>query len=127
MGIVLIMNGLLFVAVVRSTWVLFQDSNLSRKVRAFFARTSAVALLYFLALPVMVLLAELFDPWVRSKFVQRAEVASRFVVCALLCYCLWPTQLDVVINAQLQKADTRDRAMEMAEHIRVTDRPPPAS
>merc|ERR1719401_2936116 len=49
----------------------------------------------------MVALTSLLPPWVRRKIVERAEASSRFLVCCVLAYCLWPSRLDNVINAHL--------------------------
>jgi len=100
-AIVLFLNIALFMDVVRSTRQLFQKGDLTPQLRQFYLRTAICATMYFLALPVLVVLACNCAPWVRRKFVERAEILSRFLVCGLLAYCLWPSRLDHIVDARL--------------------------
>merc|ERR1712029_1302361 len=74
-------------------------------------RTAICATLYFLALPVLVVVACNFAPWVRRKFVECIEIFSRFLVCGLLAYCLWPSRLDHIIDARLNTSSGEETGM----------------
>merc|ERR1719296_185842 len=100
-AVVLLLNILLFIDVVRSTRQLFQKGDLTPQLRQFYLRTAICAGLYFLALPVLVGVAFNLNAWLRRKWVERIEILSRFVVCGLLAYCLWPSRLDHIIDARL--------------------------
>lgn len=115
--VVLTLNTLLFLDVCRSSQKMLKQNNESQNVRNFFVRTTAAAMLYFAVLPVMTILAHAFAPWVRKKFVDRAEVFSRLLVCSLLSYCLWPSRLDVLINARLEAPEMREAAVELTEQF----------
>merc|ERR1719330_815191 len=101
-GLLLVaLNTLLFFDVMRSTLQVFKSGDLSPDLRRFYLRTAVVASLYFLALPAVVLIAKFVAPWCRSKVVDRVEVSTRFVACCMLVYCLWPSRLDLLVNARL--------------------------
>lgn len=101
-GMVLVtLNVALFVDVMRSTVQLFRRGDLSPELRGFYMRAAGVAALYFLALPLVVLVATVIEPWARTKVVERVEVLSRFLVSCALVYCLWPSRLDHLVNARL--------------------------
>jgi len=100
-ALILLLNIVLFIDIVRSTRDLLSQSDLTPQLRTFYLRTACCAGLYFLALPLLVIVAYHFHPWVRRKFVERIEIFSRFLVCGLLAYCLWPTRLDRLVDARL--------------------------
>merc|ERR1712187_466474 len=58
---------------------------------------------FFLTLPLMTILALTLDPWVRAKYVARAEVASRLAATLILCYCLRPSNLEGMVNARVEQ------------------------
>jgi len=72
------------------------------EVRAFYRLISAAYSMYFVFLPVICLLTELFSPWVRRKYVERAEIGMRFTVTLLLFICLRPSHMDKLIAARLK-------------------------
>lgn len=100
--IILGLNVLLFLEAWRSMHETYRLET-STEVRLFYALTSASSFLYFLSLPVMCVLAMELDPWVRAKYVARAEAVSRYIACLLLAYCLRPSRLDAMINARLEQ------------------------
>jgi len=99
--VILFLNVVLFTEAWRSMRETYRHES-SEEVRVFYVIISAASLLYFLTLPVMCMLAAAFNPWVRAKYVDRAEVASRFVSTALLAFCLRPSRLDAMVNARLE-------------------------
>merc|ERR1740121_2234800 len=103
-AVVLLLNILLFIDVVRSTRQLFQKGDMTPQLRQFYLRTAICAGMYFLALPILVGVALNLNPWLRRKWVERIEILSRFFVCGLLAYCLWPSRLDHIIDARLSAA-----------------------
>lgn len=100
--VILLLNVVLFAEAWRSMRETYRHET-SEEVRIFYVVISCSSLLYFLALPVICVLAAAFDPWVRAKYVNRAEVASRFVTTLLLAFCLRPTRLDAMVNARLEE------------------------
>merc|ERR1712032_1476878 len=90
--VILLLNVVLFAEAWRSMRETYRHET-SEEVRIFYVVISASSLLYFLALPVICVLAAAFDPWVRAKYVNRAEVGSRFVTTLLLGFCLRPSRL----------------------------------
>lgn len=99
--VILILNLILFVESFRSMLDTYRHET-SEEVRIFYFMVSSVLFAYFLTLPSICVLAVAFDPWVRAKYVARAEVTSRFFSTAVLAYCLRPTRLDAMINARLE-------------------------
>jgi len=100
--VILGLNVLLFAEAWRSMRETYRHET-SEEVRIFYVVVSAASLLYFLSLPLICLLAAVFDPWVRAKYVGRTEVASRFVATLLLAFCLRPSRLDAMVNARLEE------------------------
>jgi len=74
-------------------------------VRQFYALVSVACCIYFAALPVVCLLAELLSPWVRRKYVERVEVSTRFASTALLVFCLRPSHVSRLVSARLKNRD----------------------
>lgn len=106
--IVATLNCLLLADILRSSWDLFKrpDIQNSPVVKAFFTRTTIAAVLYFMTLPLMIIMANAMEPWNRRKYVDRAEVISRFVICAILAFVLWPSTVDDVMEQKLRKQRT---------------------
>jgi len=100
--VILVLNVILFAEAWRSMRETYRHET-SEEVRIFYVLISAASMLYFLTLPVNCILAAAFDPWVRAKYVSRAEVASRFITTLLLAFCLRPTRLDAMVNARLEE------------------------
>lgn len=75
------------------------------EVRTFYVLVTVACGIYFVAIPVVCLLAELLDPWVRRKIVERVEISTRFAATALLTLCLRPSRLDSLISARLKNGD----------------------
>lgn len=99
---VLSLNVLLFLEAWRSMRETYRLET-SDKVRVFRVVMSAASLAYFLALPLACILAVAFAPWVRAKYISRAEVASRLLASLLLAFCLRPSRLDAMVNARLEE------------------------
>merc|ERR1719245_2936607 len=100
--VIRLLNVVLFAEAWRSMRETYRHET-SEEVRIFYIVVSASTLLYFLTLPLICILAAAFDPWVRAKYVNRAEVASRFTATVLLSFCLRPTRLDAMVNARLEE------------------------
>lgn len=100
--VILLLNVVLFAEAWRSMRDTYRHET-SEEVRIFYVVISCSSLLYFLALPVICVLAAAFDPWVRAKYVSRAELASRFIATLLLSFCLRPSRLDAMVNARLEE------------------------
>lgn len=103
--VILAMNMALFLDVVRSTRQLFAKGDMMPELKQFYIRIAMCACLYFLALPILVAVAFNFNAWLRRKWVERIEVLSRFIVCGVLAYCLWPSRLDHIIDARLNTSN----------------------
>lgn len=99
--LILLMNVILYLEAWRSMRETYRH-EMSSEVRAFHIMISLASFMYFLTLPLMTLLALTLDPWVRAKYVGRAEVISRLIATVLLCYCLRPSNLEVMVNARLE-------------------------
>lgn len=98
--LILILNVVLFIEAYRSMLDTYRHET-SDEVRYFYFLVSLVMWVYFMTLPLICVLAVSFDPWVRAKYVARAEVFSRLSATGVLAYCLRPTRLDAMINARL--------------------------
>jgi len=75
------------------------------EVRMFYILVTTACSVYFAAIPVVCLLAELLDPWVRRKYVERTEISARFAATVLLLLCLRPSRLDRIVAARLKNGD----------------------
>lgn len=100
--IILGLNVALFVEAWRSMRETYRNET-SDEVRVFYCVVTTASMLYFLTLPIMCCLAAVLQPWVRAKYVGRAEVASRFLATLLLSCCLRPSRLDAMVNARLEE------------------------
>merc|ERR1712032_597685 len=89
----------------------------SQAILRFYRATFIGAVLYFVTLPMMCILAVAMDPWNRKKVVSCTELASRFVATAILAWVLRPSRLDTMINARLETPDNRQNAVEMARGL----------
>jgi len=116
--VILLLNMVLFAEAWRSMRETYRHET-SDEVRIFYVVISSASFLYFLTLPVMCILAAAFDPWVRSKYVARAEVASRFIATLMLVFCLRPSRLDAMVNARLEEG--LETVGEMREDIEDVD------
>lgn len=105
--LILFLNTLFFVEAFRSMMVTYTKET-SDEMKQFYKSVSLACFIFFLSLPASCILAVVFPPWVRAKYVARIEVAARFVSAALLTYCLWPSHLDIMIHARLE--DRREEA-----------------
>mmetsp|Transcript_26197 Transcript_26197/g.61125 ORF Transcript_26197/g.61125 Transcript_26197/m.61125 type:complete len:527 (-) Transcript_26197:120-1700(-) len=113
-GVILALNTILFLEAFLSLRELHRIET-SEEVRKYYCMISVSVLLYFMTLPITCILALAFDPWVRNRYVTRAEVMSRFWASTILCFCLRPSRLDAMINARLEAglrtaADVEDQA-----------------
>lgn len=90
------------------TWYFMWDTysrEVEVAVRGFYILVSVASGIYFAALPVVCLLAELLSPWVRHKYVERVELSARFVSTALLVLCLRPSHVSRLVSARLKNRD----------------------
>jgi len=85
-----------------STWDSYCKEP-SGEVRTFYRLASVANGVYFASLPTVCLLASLLAPWVRSKYVERVELAARLAASALFLLCLWPSRLDALVSARPSK------------------------
>lgn len=99
-AMILVLSVVLFIEAYRSMLDTYRHET-SDEVRYFYFLVSLVMWAYFMTLPLTCVLAVSFDPWVRAKYVARAELFSRFGATGVLAYCLRPTRLDAMINARL--------------------------
>merc|ERR1719203_1023510 len=99
---ILYLSGLLFLETWRSMCEAYRREA-SEEVRVFYAMISAASLVYFMTLPVLCTLSSAFAPYVRAKYISRAEVASRFIATLILAVCLRPSRLDAMVNARLEE------------------------
>jgi hypothetical protein len=83
----------------RLLWETYQKEA-SKEVKAFYRLMALSNALYFATLPVICILASLWDPWVRRKYVERTELGARFAATAMLLFCLWPTLLEARVPAR---------------------------
>merc|ERR1712037_347585 len=122
--LILALNFCLLAAAWLSTWDTYWKES-SREVRAFYCLASAANGVYFASLPVMCLLASLLAPYVRSKYVERAELAARLAASALLLLCLWPSYLDAMVSARPSKGpeplDFEESAEEEGQTLDYSD------
>merc|ERR1719336_3664957 len=95
------MNLCLFVVAATFMWNTYRQEK-CEVVRSFYHVVSAAYAIYVVSLPVICLLAELFAPWVRRKYVERTELSTRFAATALLLLCLRPAQVDKLIAERLK-------------------------
>eukprot|EP00928_Gymnodinium_smaydae_P018540 TRINITY_DN17058_c0_g2_i1.p1 TRINITY_DN17058_c0_g2~~TRINITY_DN17058_c0_g2_i1.p1 ORF type:complete len:494 (-),score=103.23 TRINITY_DN17058_c0_g2_i1:68-1462(-) len=100
----LALNLCLLTAAWRFTWLTYSRET-QPEVKRFYVLASAACGVYFAALPVICLLAELLDPWVRRKYVERVEVSARFVASATLFACLLPSRVASLVAARLKNRD----------------------
>lgn len=109
--VILLLNLVLFVEATRSMYSTYWN-EVSPEVREFYRTVSAAISLYYLTLPIIVILAGVFSPWVRQKYVARTEIISRCGAMLLLAYCLRPSRLDIIIGSRLEEgldSDMEDR------------------
>jgi len=114
---ILLLNIVLFVEASRSMYSTYWN-EVSPEVREFYRTVSAAITVYYLTLPVICILAGVFNPWVRRKYIARTEIAARFLAMGLLAYCLRPSRLDIIINSRLEDgldSDLCDSPEEMEE------------
>merc|ERR1712032_89103 len=83
------------------TWDTYLHET-SPLVRSFYRLTSFAGGIYFASLPAMCLLAGILSPWVVRKYVERAEMGSRFAATTLLLLGLWPSRVDALVSARLK-------------------------
>jgi hypothetical protein len=76
----------------------------SGEFRSFYRLMAMVNTFYFATLPAICTLAFLLDPWVRRKFVDRAELGTRLAAIVMLLYFLWPTLLEARLPARPAKS-----------------------
>jgi len=98
---ILVLNMCLLGAALVFMWHTYQE-ELQAEIRRFYRLTSAAYGMYFAFLPLICLLTELFSPWVRRKYVERAEVGMQFALTLLLFICMRPSQLDNLIATRLK-------------------------
>jgi hypothetical protein len=103
--VILALNLGLLGAAARLLWETYVREA-SKEVRAFYRLMALANMLYFAALPTICVLAHVWDPWVRRKFVERTELGARFAATAMLLFCLWPTLMEA-------RMPTRDGAEPM--------------
>jgi len=112
--LILIFNTILFAEVCRATFKLIRLGDSSEAIQRFYTVTFTAAVLYFLAVPAMCLLAHYVNPWDRRKVVVRTEVTMRFTASAILALCLRPSRLDPMITARMEVPEQRAQAVELA-------------
>jgi len=83
-------------------------------VRGFYTVVSVACGIYFAALPIVCILAELLAPWVQRKYVERVEVSARFASTALLILCLRPSHVSTLVSARLKNRDAPEL---LEEHV----------
>jgi len=100
--LILFLNIVLFVEALRSMYGTYWN-EVSAEVREFYKTVSAAITVYYLTLPLICILAGVFSPWVRRKYVARTEMFARFFAMLLLAYCLRPSRLDIIISSRLEE------------------------
>eukprot|EP00929_Paragymnodinium_shiwhaense_P072924 TRINITY_DN37022_c0_g1_i2.p1 TRINITY_DN37022_c0_g1~~TRINITY_DN37022_c0_g1_i2.p1 ORF type:complete len:410 (+),score=103.63 TRINITY_DN37022_c0_g1_i2:307-1536(+) len=106
--VILVLNMVLALEAWRSLRETYSDDS-SPALQEFYLSISAANVLYFGTLPCMSLLAMLLSPWLRAKYVDRAEVISRLAATILMTMCLRPSKLDAIVDAKTQEGvDTVD-------------------
>jgi hypothetical protein len=102
--IILTLNVFLLAAAWHFLWVSYTKET-EPQVRRFYTLSSVACGIYFASLPVVCILAELFEPWVRRKYVERVEISTRFVATAMLVLCLRPTNVSRLVSVRLKNRD----------------------
>lgn len=105
---ILLLNLFLFAEAARSMVDTYRQES-SDEVRSFYATVSGASFVYFLTLPTLCVLSSLLHPWVRLKYVNRAEVWSRLLTSFVLAICLRPSRLDTMINVRLEEGIAREK------------------
>jgi hypothetical protein len=101
---ILSLNIFLLAASWRFMWESYA-SETEPQVRSFYTWSSVACGIYFASLPLVCLLAELLEPWVRRKYVERVEISTRFVASAMLVVCLRPTNVSRLVSVRLKNRD----------------------
>lgn len=102
--VILTLNLFLLAAAWHFMWVSYTRES-EAQVRSFYKFSSVACGIYFVSLPAVCLLAELLDPWVRRKYVERVELSTRFVSTAMLVLCLRPTNVSRLVSIRLKNRD----------------------
>ena len=66
--------------------------------QVFFAKFAVLGILYYLALPVVVVVAAVLEPWYRSKVVFILTLGVNTVAVMPIAYLLWPARMEDVFN-----------------------------
>lgn len=98
---ILALNAVLFLEAWRSMHETYRHET-SQEVRVFYFLVTSACCLYFLALPLICILASALSPWVRDYYVTRVEITARFLATVILAICLRPSRLDAMISARLE-------------------------
>lgn len=125
--VILLLNVLFFCEAWRSMRNTYCHET-SEEVRIFYVMIALASVFYFLTLPLVGILAVTLEPWVRAKYVARAEVMARFSTTLILSICLRPTRLDAMVNARLEEGlatvgEPRDDTSEEEESSGDSDGP----
>lgn len=102
---IMVLNLSLFLVSWFMMWDTYHKES-AEEVRAFYRLIFSACGIFFVSLPVMCLLAQMLDPWVRRKYIERIEIGSRFIATLLLLVCLRPSQLDSMIVARMATSKT---------------------
>jgi len=102
---ILVFNLFLFLETWRSMRITYRHET-SEEVRVFYVAIAASALIYFLSLPILCIVASKISPWARAKWVARGEFIARLLATLLLCFALKPSRLDAMVNSRLENSQT---------------------
>jgi len=100
--LVLFLNCMLFVGSLAAMYETFLREEVE-ELRQFYMFVTVAYSVFYLMLPVTVLVAYLLAPWVRFKIVARIEVASRLFTFIALLFCFWPSRLDMLLRTRLEE------------------------
>jgi len=117
--LILGLNTCLLVSALAYMWGTYKREPL-QEIRTFYALVTAACGIYFTAIPVVCLLAELLDPWVRRKYVERTEISTRFAATAMLLLCLRSSSLDRLVAARLKNGDQPELLEKSAEEVELS-------
>ncbi|KAK1948318.1 Transmembrane protein 145 [Phytophthora citrophthora] len=89
--------------------------------RSFFLRMCCLFSVFFVALPVIVLIASFLSPWVREKTVAAITTSLHCLIYLVLIYMLWPTRAPsdferlYSVSSPSEKASLRDQHLPTEE------------
>merc|ERR1711879_311120 len=103
MGI-LVINLCLLTVTWLSMWSTYRQEA-SPEVRSLYRCVIAAGAIYFLALPVIHMLAEIISGFVVRKYIERAEICARFISTVFLILCFRPARVEIAACLTFIQAD----------------------